>query len=175
VPGVAKVEWHPGELIPRVGFIVTNMSRPAERVDALQQANAVRLQLHETRPDTSKNSVISRSTTVPAAQADAAVSAARLPCQVAGKAPEIYSRSRVIRAMPVKATGRGRNYHVPTLLRRDLAICYRIVSGQPCTGSRLSRHNHTGRRLRDLSSRRTVRGCHPPITTTFVGWTNPCK
>jgi hypothetical protein len=26
----AKVEWHPGELYPRVGFIVTNMSRPAE-------------------------------------------------------------------------------------------------------------------------------------------------
>jgi hypothetical protein len=29
---VAKVEWHPGELCPRVGFIVTNLSRPAERV-----------------------------------------------------------------------------------------------------------------------------------------------
>ena len=29
---VAKVEWHPGELYPRVGFIVTNLSRPAERV-----------------------------------------------------------------------------------------------------------------------------------------------
>ena len=24
---VAKVEWHPGELVPRVGFIVTNLSR----------------------------------------------------------------------------------------------------------------------------------------------------
>jgi hypothetical protein len=31
---VAKVEWHPGELYPRVGFIVTNMTRPAERVVA---------------------------------------------------------------------------------------------------------------------------------------------
>ncbi len=31
---VAKVEWHPGELYPRVGFIVTNLSRPAERVIA---------------------------------------------------------------------------------------------------------------------------------------------
>jgi len=31
---VAKVEWHPGELYPRVGFIVTNMMRPAERVVA---------------------------------------------------------------------------------------------------------------------------------------------
>jgi hypothetical protein len=31
---IAKVEWHPSELVPRVGFIVTNMSRPAERVVA---------------------------------------------------------------------------------------------------------------------------------------------
>ena len=31
---VAKVEWHPGELYPRVGFIVTNLSRPADRVVA---------------------------------------------------------------------------------------------------------------------------------------------
>jgi hypothetical protein len=29
---VAKVEWHPGALYPRVGFIVTNMTRPPERV-----------------------------------------------------------------------------------------------------------------------------------------------
>ena len=27
---VAKVEWHPGELYPRIGFIVTNLARPAE-------------------------------------------------------------------------------------------------------------------------------------------------
>ena len=31
---VAKVEWHSGELYPRVGFIVTNLSRPTERVVA---------------------------------------------------------------------------------------------------------------------------------------------
>jgi len=70
---VAKVEWHPGELYPRVGFIVTNMSRPPERVTLFYNrrgtaeqhikegknaivwtrlscrriaANAVRLQLH---------------------------------------------------------------------------------------------------------------------------------
>jgi hypothetical protein len=70
---VAKVEWHPGELYPRVGFIVTNLARPAGRVvafynqrgtaeqwikegkDAIKwtrlscrtfAANAVRLQLH---------------------------------------------------------------------------------------------------------------------------------
>jgi hypothetical protein len=70
---VGKVEWHPGELYPRVGFIVTNMSRPAENIVAFYNksstceqwikkgkgaikwtrlscrtfaANAVRLQLH---------------------------------------------------------------------------------------------------------------------------------
>ncbi len=70
---VAKVEWRPGELYPRVGFIVTNLSRPARRVVAFYNqrgtaeqwikegknavkwtrlscrtmaANAVRLQLH---------------------------------------------------------------------------------------------------------------------------------
>jgi DDE family transposase len=34
---VAKVEWHPGELYPRVGFIVTNLVRPAERVVGYNQ------------------------------------------------------------------------------------------------------------------------------------------
>jgi hypothetical protein len=29
---VGKVEWHQGELYPRVGFIVTSLTRPAERV-----------------------------------------------------------------------------------------------------------------------------------------------
>jgi hypothetical protein len=70
---VAKVEWHPGELYPRVGFIVTNLARPGENVVAFYNkrgtceqwikegkgairwtrlscrsfaANAVRLQLH---------------------------------------------------------------------------------------------------------------------------------
>ncbi len=31
---VAKIEWHPGELYPRVGFIITNLARPAERLVA---------------------------------------------------------------------------------------------------------------------------------------------
>jgi hypothetical protein len=31
---VAKVEWHPEELYPRVGFIVTNLGRPTERAVA---------------------------------------------------------------------------------------------------------------------------------------------
>jgi hypothetical protein len=70
---VVKVEWHPGELYPRVGFIVTNLARSSERVVAFYNqrgtaeqwikegkgaikwtrlscrtfaANAVRLQLH---------------------------------------------------------------------------------------------------------------------------------
>jgi hypothetical protein len=29
---VAKVGWHQGKLYPRVGFLVTSLSRPAERV-----------------------------------------------------------------------------------------------------------------------------------------------
>jgi hypothetical protein len=28
------VEWHPGELYPRIGFIVTNIARPPENVVA---------------------------------------------------------------------------------------------------------------------------------------------
>ena len=31
---VAKVEWHPGQLCPTVGFIATNLTRPARRVVA---------------------------------------------------------------------------------------------------------------------------------------------
>jgi hypothetical protein len=31
---VAEVAWHPGELVPRAGIIVANLSRPAERVVA---------------------------------------------------------------------------------------------------------------------------------------------
>ena len=29
---IAKVEWHAGELFPRVGFIVTNLRRPEKKV-----------------------------------------------------------------------------------------------------------------------------------------------
>ncbi len=53
---VAKAEFHPGELFPRVGFIVTNRSLHNERVLAFYNdrrlscmrfaANEVRLQLH---------------------------------------------------------------------------------------------------------------------------------
>ena len=41
---IAKVEWHPEELYPRVGFIVTNRSEPPGRARGrvLQQARHVR-------------------------------------------------------------------------------------------------------------------------------------
>jgi hypothetical protein len=38
------LERHPGELIPRVGFIVTNMNRPAERVVAFYNKRGTREQ-----------------------------------------------------------------------------------------------------------------------------------
>lgn len=31
---VAKVEWHPSEMYPRVGFVVSNLPRPAEGIVA---------------------------------------------------------------------------------------------------------------------------------------------
>ena len=34
---VAKVDWHPGELVPRVGFVVTNLFRSPERVTKFYQ------------------------------------------------------------------------------------------------------------------------------------------
>ena len=54
---VAKVEWHPGELYPRVtqnplrGSRVTNLSRPAERVTRFYDGRGVGgLGSWETRP-----------------------------------------------------------------------------------------------------------------------------
>ena len=48
---VAKVEWHPGKLYPRVGFIVTNLSRPAEGVVAFynQRGTAATHRRHRAR------------------------------------------------------------------------------------------------------------------------------
>jgi len=37
---VAKVEWHPSELYPRVAFIVTNLARPAVRAVAFYNQRA---------------------------------------------------------------------------------------------------------------------------------------
>jgi len=38
---VAKVAWHPGELYPRVGFRVTNLCRPPERVVAFYNQRGI--------------------------------------------------------------------------------------------------------------------------------------
>lgn len=38
---VAKVEWHPGELYPRVSFIVANLSRPRTRRAFCNQRDTV--------------------------------------------------------------------------------------------------------------------------------------
>jgi hypothetical protein len=42
---VAKMEWHPGELFPHVGFIVTNLNRPARHGGAAHQGGQERDQL----------------------------------------------------------------------------------------------------------------------------------
>ena len=46
---VAKVEWHPGERYPRVGFIVTNLARPAERVVAFYNHRGTCEAVHQGR------------------------------------------------------------------------------------------------------------------------------
>jgi hypothetical protein len=38
---VAKVEWHQGELYPRIGFIVTKLSRPNKRVVKFYNGRAI--------------------------------------------------------------------------------------------------------------------------------------
>src|SRR5947199_3207805 len=44
---VAKVEWHPGELYPRVGFIVTNLHRSARRVVAFYNGRGTDGTVHQ--------------------------------------------------------------------------------------------------------------------------------
>jgi hypothetical protein len=42
-PVIAPGEWRPGELYPRIGFIVTNLARPAENVIAFYNKRGVHL------------------------------------------------------------------------------------------------------------------------------------
>jgi hypothetical protein len=37
---VAKIEWHPGELFPRIGFVVTNSRLPAAKVTKFHNGRA---------------------------------------------------------------------------------------------------------------------------------------
>ena len=47
---IAKVEWHPGELYPRVGFIVTNMARVGDaRADQRLVADEPEGEAHQDR------------------------------------------------------------------------------------------------------------------------------
>jgi hypothetical protein len=47
---VAKVEWHPGELYPRVGFIVTNLARPPS-ASSPSTTSAARRAVHQGRQE----------------------------------------------------------------------------------------------------------------------------
>ena len=44
-----QMEWHPGELVSREGFIVTNLSRPAERVVAFDNQRGKAVAVHQGR------------------------------------------------------------------------------------------------------------------------------
>ena len=48
---VAKVEWHPSELFPRVGFIVTNLSRPGRAGDIVLQSAGQSGAMHQGRQE----------------------------------------------------------------------------------------------------------------------------
>jgi hypothetical protein len=41
---IAEFEWHPGELYPGAGFIVTNLAGPAERVVAFNNQRGTAVQ-----------------------------------------------------------------------------------------------------------------------------------
>jgi hypothetical protein len=46
---IAKIEWHPGELFPRVGFIVTNLPMEPDWVVRLSQPARHRRAAHQGR------------------------------------------------------------------------------------------------------------------------------
>src|SRR3984893_1995626 len=123
---VAKVEWHPGELYPRVGFVVTNLARPAERVVTFYNqrgiaeqwikegkaairwtrpscrsfaANAVRLQLHAVAYNLGK---------FHANPGDARGSGAVVPDEFAGEADQDRRQGRQPRPLRHVPDGRGR-------------------------------------------------------------------
>ena len=50
---VAKVEWHQGELFPRVGFIVTNLSYPPKGGAVYRQVLSTRCGRHRADPGAS--------------------------------------------------------------------------------------------------------------------------
>ncbi len=127
---IAKVEWQPGELYPRVGFIITNMSRPAKNVVAFYNkrgtceqwikegkgaikwtrlscrsfaANAVRLQLH----------ALAYNRQLSAHAGDAGADQGLVADEPEGKADQDWREGRSPRPLCRLPDGRGRHSEKP--------------------------------------------------------------
>jgi hypothetical protein len=108
---VAKVEWHPGELYPRVGFIVTNLRRLAKKVLAFYNRRGTAEQWIKEGKQAIKWTRLScvsfRANAVPAhpsvAQGDGAVVAHK----PAGEGGEDRGEGRRPRPLPRLPDGRG--------------------------------------------------------------------
>jgi Transposase DDE domain group 1 len=98
---IAKVEWHPGELVPRVGFIVTNMSRRAERVVAFYNKRGACEQWIKEGKGALKWTRLSRRTFA-ANAAPETVGTSRWSCGRAGKAQIFASGWEPYGGIPVK-------------------------------------------------------------------------
>ena len=89
---VAKVEWHQGELYPRVGFIVTNLTRPAERVVKFYTA----IRRWRGVPSASNLPVVAVLTTSRCAQSAYGNSSPAVQCNKIFKTPSSAGQLRVI-------------------------------------------------------------------------------
>jgi hypothetical protein len=97
---IAKVEWHPGELYPRVGFIVTNLSRPAERVVAFYNKRGTAAQWIKEGKGAVKWTRLSCRTFPPCATGDARERLARAAIVLDAPRPSrTMGRSSPIRSM----------------------------------------------------------------------------
>ena len=128
---VAKVEWHPGELYPRVGFLVTNLARPAVNVVAFYNkrgtceqsikegkgaikwtrlscrsfaANAVRLQLH------ARTSAIPRTLATPEPIKDWSLTS--LTEKVIKIGTKVVGHSRYVTFQMAEVAVAGRLFHI---------------------------------------------------------------
>ena len=133
---VAKVEWHPGELYPRVGFIVTNMARRAENVvvfynkrstceqwikeqegDQMDPAVMPFLRCQRGSPSASRARLQSRQ--LPAHAGDAGADQGLVDDDAARKADQDRREGRRSRALRLVPDGRG--CYTAQRLRRHLA------------------------------------------------------
>jgi Transposase DDE domain group 1 len=156
---VAKVEWHPGELYPRVGFIVTNLARPAERVVAFYNqrgtaeqwikegkgaikwtrlscrtfdANAVRLQLHTLAYNLGN---FMRTLALPKAAAAWSLTS------LAREAGQDRRQGRQPRPLTWGGSGQGGSY--PSDISRSPASVRHPRSEPACMTRRVSEHDQT--------------------------------